>query len=1665
MVGQACEKAAISLVQSRTGVDPTGARWNTTILARANVLVKLISDYFRAAFEHLQETKDSGDLATVFSYLTHPGRKLRIAALQLLVADARRITGPSRQITAKPREMTCWRLVVVGAKGLPRADGPFAKSDPYTVVRWNQQLIGQTDIKIQNLDPIWDEDFLLRMPLDQDSGDVQLQVYDYDRLSDHDLMASLHLKVGDSEIPQRRELRVRIVEARDLPKMDLLGATDPYVSVTVDGGEKQRTKTIDNGGATPEWNELLEWGLMVTGLPSIEITCFDEDKDADDAIGSVMLDLTDKTVAGMWELDEWLPLQGGAYKGGEVRVIATWDPEPDEDPLAEEFGDGPEYKLSVTVVQCEGLPKSDTFGQNDVYVGLVASRQTRKTKTIDGGGTNPVWEDGEGEKLNWSLGGAPDHLDVTVWDDDVGEDDLIGQCQIPLKQHLADSGWKQNAWFHLEDIKGRSAGRVKLHMEWSVIHKSKDASVSYSLNRELWDEKKRRAGTIEVRIEKLAEKVPEPPPVDVVAEAEHRKAVEDGNDVVDDDYIAAVDLVALLCRLKSFSPVSSRPTSRPAPEQLQEAEEKQELVLQLLEAVRMRCLTDHSSMPIAHARLVDTVANGAHSLMMIAVEPIKVRIFERFWTDEVHGYKWMIEGVTNPEDARGCLTSSCEYLCEESPQQMDMVAAWAATEHRAAIAQDEEPDRCILDILLYVALTPRGRIALLKVVDLRLLMRLLQLVENPDLDDEKVDAIRLWAVAGIPVMLVTKSEQEALVEHSGIDLLLPLINFAKRNNFDTSKHVCKILWEIADILETAQFDHIVFTMCVYEQCRQLLDCSELRPFIRILKIDPSGVRDPAIAEWSLDCVTTLMQREGGASPEHLALMGDTGYRVLEKTAETAREEGACTAIAALASFIHQQRHIDELSTLLWFVEATQIDHVHNILPLLDATVVEMFVRQMWEPQSVLDKEPSRHHLYIASCAIVRYICRPPTHPTRQRQATAGRTGWGAEHGEKGLVAWAESLPYYSPLLSFCFCGAAIAPLAVVLPLPYVVAMGPKREEQSVITLLICHLGLCVLSLATFILWATRDKSFMAATRFSPPDWRTENFWGFGTDQMFNWFKRRWLNIRSVWRKCGEKCAGNAKAVGPAGWGQALFAEDVADRYRVEDDGDPSDPRNIHTPGDAGDPAAKPAGRLGGLLGGLRQSASRNLSRQALQSRASSVQMGFKRASKTAEGKFSKCAKKLQTPRGKEAMYLVIDFAQFNGFCFLNHPCWRSAGFFGQILARTAALSHLQLSGDLSASGSKFGWTLALCLVLLYVVGSKCLLVTINVKIQKIRHRWCSKHPKIMPDIAPPTHALDPAKDPELIEFATRANIPLDPTPESFESDCRRITRNVRAVMLYLISNRFLLVFIGSAGFVPVASHLMAAGSCIYPLEYGRNFGPPKIARPPIAPELVCWEDTHRYLLWGSLSALGVFVPLVLLIEPLLAVAERGMQEVHALELDPNGKKRSLPLVVQWAPGYNACRAMGKLMLVVVAAWLPAEPKVLDMCVIIVCGFLVLTCVFTSPCAVHGILKLHVVVLASAITTAGISLWQELYITTDNGLTVSEGGVVLAADSDAWIDGSMDELCHTTAGFWFLMLSWSVLAGLTTFYRMWWGVASYLWGRVQAIRAEEALNKKVLAMAL
>ena len=69
-------------------------------------------------------------------------------------------------------------------------------------------------------------------------------------------------------------------------------------------------------------------------------------------------------------------------------------------------------ELHVTVIQAEGLPGLDQFGENDVFTSVSIADTSRRTATVADGGAEPVWgTGGEGELLVFNL---PDGFDLAV---------------------------------------------------------------------------------------------------------------------------------------------------------------------------------------------------------------------------------------------------------------------------------------------------------------------------------------------------------------------------------------------------------------------------------------------------------------------------------------------------------------------------------------------------------------------------------------------------------------------------------------------------------------------------------------------------------------------------------------------------------------------------------------------------------------------------------------------------------------------------------------------------------------------------------------------------------------------------------------------------------------------------------------------------------------------------------------------------------------------------------------------------------------------------------------------------------------------------------------------------------------------------------------------------
>ena len=90
-----------------------------------------------------------------------------------------------------------------------------------------------------------------------------------------------------------------------------------------------------------------------------------------------------------------------------------------------------------------------------------------RTSTIEGGGSDPRWKGGQGETLSFDGVDANSLpvLHVTVFDEDKGGDDLIGQCYISLDELKTSDEEFVDVWKELT-TETRDRGRLRLVLQW-----------------------------------------------------------------------------------------------------------------------------------------------------------------------------------------------------------------------------------------------------------------------------------------------------------------------------------------------------------------------------------------------------------------------------------------------------------------------------------------------------------------------------------------------------------------------------------------------------------------------------------------------------------------------------------------------------------------------------------------------------------------------------------------------------------------------------------------------------------------------------------------------------------------------------------------------------------------------------------------------------------------------------------------------------------------------------------------------------------------------------------------------------------------------------------------------------------------------------------------------
>ncbi|XP_014053326.1 ras GTPase-activating protein 4 isoform X3 [Salmo salar] len=177
---------------------------------------------------------------------------------------------------------------IVEGKNLPIKD-ITGSSDPYCIVRIDNEAIIRTATIWKTLSPFWGEEYNVHLPpsfhtisfhvLDEDSlsrddvigkvsinkealaakpqgldGWVNLTEID----PDEEVQGEIHLQISVlGDVP--RILRCQVLEARDLAKKDRNGASDPFVRVRYNG--KTHESAVVKKSCYPRWNESFEFEL------------------------------------------------------------------------------------------------------------------------------------------------------------------------------------------------------------------------------------------------------------------------------------------------------------------------------------------------------------------------------------------------------------------------------------------------------------------------------------------------------------------------------------------------------------------------------------------------------------------------------------------------------------------------------------------------------------------------------------------------------------------------------------------------------------------------------------------------------------------------------------------------------------------------------------------------------------------------------------------------------------------------------------------------------------------------------------------------------------------------------------------------------------------------------------------------------------------------------------------------------------------------------------------------------------------------------------------------------------------------------------------------------------------------------------------------------------
>ncbi|XP_041634145.1 synaptotagmin Va [Cheilinus undulatus] len=222
------------------------------------------------------------------------------------------------------------------------------------------------------------------------------------------------------------QLIVGILQAQDLPAMDMGGTSDPYVKVYMLPDKKKKFETkVQRKNLCPVFNETFTFKIPYTELggQTLVLQVFDFDRfGKHDVIGEIKIPMN--TIDLGQPIHEWKDLVGGEKeeqeKLGDICISLRYVPTAG--------------KLTVNVMEAKNLKKMDVGGLSDPFVKVVlqhnGKRLKKKKTSVKQNTLNPYFNESFSFEIPFSQIQKVQVL-ITVYDyDKLGSNDPIGKCWI-----------------------------------------------------------------------------------------------------------------------------------------------------------------------------------------------------------------------------------------------------------------------------------------------------------------------------------------------------------------------------------------------------------------------------------------------------------------------------------------------------------------------------------------------------------------------------------------------------------------------------------------------------------------------------------------------------------------------------------------------------------------------------------------------------------------------------------------------------------------------------------------------------------------------------------------------------------------------------------------------------------------------------------------------------------------------------------------------------------------------------------------------------------------------------------------------------------------------------------------------------------------------------------